>query len=102
MPGERSVGQPRTADLITPGASGRHSAGAWLRSEEDFRAPFNLIGPANWQYKKRGAARFVPLFALKSRLIEFLDKRCRFGCSYLMCNTGDQRTDRDGKHRGNN
>ena len=38
--------EPRDADLIMPGTSSRHSMGAQLRSEEDFRAPFNLIGPA--------------------------------------------------------
>lgn len=64
------------------------TAWAWLRSE-DFRAPFNLIGPTICSTKARRCLFCSPRFV--TCLIEFLDKRCRhLVASYLMCNTGDQ------------
>lgn len=85
---------------MKPGSGGQHRCKALLGSGEDSGVLFNLIGPANQQYKKPGTPPilFNPRFEVSPHRV-FKHEMQAFGCSYLMCNAGDQRADRDGKHR---
>lgn len=74
--------------------------GAQLRSGQDFRASFTLLGPATWLYKEAGKLPICSTPCLDVSPHRVLKHETQaFCCWYLMCNTGDQRADRDGKHR---
>lgn len=103
MTGERSAGQPGPLISLSWQLVAGTTARAQLRPGEDLRALFSLTGQHTCDTKSQARHPFcaTACFEVSPHRV-FKHEMQAFGCSYLTCDTGDQRADRDGKHRGNN
>lgn len=73
-----TVGNLLNFGFIHPSSPCVEWAGKLAGMKRDFEIAFNLIGTAKQRYRKPGSfPAFVPLLALKSRLIKFLNMSCR-------------------------